>query len=556
MKFKLEITPDYWMTINDFLTLLKEGSCLKLGKEVLDSLDSTRGFIDYICSNDIKVYGITTGFGSLRKHFISHKLSSTLSKNLILSHDAGIGPPLPNEVTLGAMILRAHSLAKGYSGFSSEGLSTLVSMVNSRIIPEIPSHGSLGASGDLAFLARLGHAMMGGEVPVEYKGIKTSAPKALQTAEIQKFNPKSKEGLALINGTSFMASMIAIAYAREEALLENLFASIGIFLNAIGASPVPFFDSTQFVRNQCGQLIVARLIKPFFSKAELNSFDNIQDDYCIRCLPQVFGPRVEFILDQKVIIEREINAVTDNPLIFKDSQISPDVDPACRYSFNNENWAVLSGGNFHGENLTTAADGIALANAKFALTIERQITYMLNSWRNRNYLPDYLIPNPDQAGLKSGFMIPHYTANAIVHKICLLAQPSSLMNCTSGNESEDIVSYGATACNKLLDQIKLVDEILVIYLLTALQAYSISRENLDIKNEIVEEIFQDIQDQISFPILNDEDFRQKYNIISTFISSGKLRKLAGFPLEHITRNWPKFNGKASPSKPSAAMKPH
>ena len=551
MKFKCEINPDYWMTINDFLSLLKDSSCLKLGKKTLKNLDNTREFIDYICSNNIKVYGITTGFGSLRKHFISPELSTTLSKNLILSHDAGIGPSLPNEVTLGAMILRTHALAKGYSGFSSEGLSTLVSMINNRIIPEIPSHGSLGASGDLAFLARLGHAMMGGDVPVEFKGVKMSASKALQSAGIQKFVPKSKEGLALINGTSFMASMLAIAYSKEEALLENLFAGIGIFLNAVGASPVPFFDSTQFVRNQFGQLLVARLIKPFFSNSKSDNFDNVQDDYCIRCLPQIFGPRLEFILDQKSMIEREINAVTDNPLIFKGSQISSDVDQACQYSFNGDTWAVLSGGNFHGENLTTAADGIALANAKFALTIERQITYMLNSWRNRNFLPDYLIPTPEEAGLKSGFMIPHYTANAIVHKICLLAQPSSLMNCTSGNEAEDIVSYGATACNKLLDQIKLVEELLVIYLLTALQAYSINRESFKLKNEIVEEIFMDIQDQISFPILNDEDFRQKYNIISAFISSGKIRKLAGFPLEHITRDWPKAKGNKSSSMPSA-----
>lgn len=495
------------------------------------------------------LYGITTGFGSLRKHFISHKLSSTLSKNLILSHDAGIGSPLSNEITLGAMILRAHSLGKGYSGFSSEGLSNLVSMINNRIIPEIPSHGSLGASGDLAFLARLGHAMMGGEVPVEYKGQKTSASKALQSAGIQKFEPKSKEGLALINGTSFMASMLAIAYSKEEALLESLFATTGVFLNAVGAAPTPFFDSTQFVRNQLGQTVVAQLVKPFFSKPDSKGFENVQDDYCIRCIPQIFGPRVEFILNQKSIIEREINAVTDNPLIFKGSQITPDIDRTCRYSFNDETWAVLSGGNFHGENLTTVADGIALANAKFALTIERQITYMLNSWRNRNHLPDYLIPNSEEAGLKSGFMIPHYTANAIVHKICLIAQPSSLMNCTSGNEAEDIVSYGATACNKLLDQISLVEELLVIYLLTALQAYSIARKNYHSKNEIVEEIFKSIQDQISLPILNDEDFRQKYDTISSFISSGKLRKLAGFPLEHITRNWANHSSSLMHSAP-------
>ena len=257
MNLELELTPDYWMAMSDLLLLLKGRSRLVPGKAVLDKLNNTTEFIDYVCANKIKVYGITTGFASLRDKFISPELSSTLSKNLILSHDAGIGSPLSSEVTLGAMILRAHSLARGYSGFSYDGLSILISMINNRIIPEIPSSGSLGASGDLAFLARLGNAMMGGDVPVEYKGVKMFASKALQSAGIQRFNPRAKEGLALINGTSFMTSMLSIAYSREEALLENLFACIGIFLNAVRASPFPFFDSTHFVRNQLGQLLGA-----------------------------------------------------------------------------------------------------------------------------------------------------------------------------------------------------------------------------------------------------------------------------------------------------------
>lgn len=533
----MEITSSLWITIKKFLSLLKGDCQIQLSEGLLIDLADTRAFIEHICYEEIKVYGVTTGFGSLRNCAVPPERSALLSENLILSHDAGIGPYFPSDITLGAMILRAISLGKGFSGFSAEGLTTLISMINNRVIPKIPSNGSLGASGDLAFLARLGHAMMGGDVPVEHNGEVVSASQALGSEKIAKFEPKAKEGLALINGTSFMSSMLAIAYSREEVFLENLLASVGVFLNAVNASQIPFSDAIQVTRNQPGQLLVARLLKRFFPSSSSNRDSDVQDDYCIRCLPQIFGPRIEFILRQKTKIENEMNAATDNPLIFRGSQITPDVDHALRHSFKGEEWAVLSGGNFHGENLTTSADGIALANAKIALTIERQITYMLNSWRNNGILPDYLITNSKESGLQSGFMIPHYTANSIVHKVCLLAQPSSLMNCTSGNESEDVVSYGATACHKLLDQISLMEQLLEIYLLTAFQAYSIFRENNNgFRNSMVERMFSSAQDQLAFPALKDESFGQRYDNISSFISSGKLREIAGFPIDNMMQD--------------------
>ncbi len=528
-----EICLNHWMTLENFSLHLEKCCFLELSGELTSHLYEVRNFIDHLCSQDFKLYGITTGFGSLRNKKISSEQASLLSKNLILSHDAGIGRPLPKEVTLGAMILRAYSLGKGYSGFSPESLNILVSMINNRIIPEIPSSGSLGASGDLAFLARLGHAMMGGDVIVDYQGSKIKASEALKLCKIEKFNPKTKEGLALINGTSFMASMLAIAYLKQEKALDNLIGSIGVFINAVGATKAAFSNPIQSVRKQFGQTLFAQLVQPFFLDTDFDSSEEIQNDYCIRCLPQIFGPRIEHILDQKIKIERELNAVTDNPLIFKNIQATPDMDFSSIYSFKGENWAVISGGNFHGENLTTYSDCIAIANAKMALTIERQIAYMLNPWRNSNHLPDYLISTTEDIGLKSGFMIPHYTANAIVHKICLLAQPSSLMNCTSANETEDVVSYGATACHKLLEQINLLEELITIHLLTSIQAYSISRKKYKSKNKVVEEIFCAVNEKIAFPINKDEAFQKKYEIISDFINSGQLREIINFPFSSI-----------------------
>lgn len=526
---KLEFNLKSELSLNEFLGVVFGDRKISIGADSIQKLSECRAFIEYLLDSKVRVYGITTGVGDLRKISIDARSASDLSINLIRSHDAGIGTPFSNDITLGAMVLCANSLSKGYSGFSPESLNTLISMINAKIIPEIPSSGSLGASGDLAFLARLGRAMMGDDVPVWHQGERISAGKALELAKIARFSPKAKEGLALINGTAFMTSMLALNFHKELALLDNLIALQALFLNAIGAIESAFYPQVHKARNQEGQKYIASLLFRFFQADERAYEHEFQNDYCIRCIPQIFGPRIEAILEQQKKLEAELNAITDNPLIFRQCDNIETSHPSFIQEFNGEKWGIFSGGNFHGENLTVSSDTIALSNAKVAITLERQMAYLLNPNRNANKLPCYLVADPSELGIKSGFMIPHYTANALVHKINLLAQPSSLMNATSANESEDVVSYGATACQKLTKQLEYFSELLVLYGITVAQAYSITRKNLSSKHEVIEELFSVFNSHLDFPTSCEDGFGEKYEIIKKIINSRKLSDVINSP---------------------------
>ncbi len=506
--------------------------------EVSEDLKKTRGFIDFLLKHDIEVYGVTTGLADLRNQKVNPVEAAQFSCNLIESHDAGIGIPIPHDITLGAMIARASSLAKGNSGFQLKSLETLVQMINKKIVPQIPKTGSLGASGDLAFLARMARAMMGEDVPVWYKNKTISARKALEITGIQPFEPSSKEGLAVTNGTSFIISMLSIAYLQELNELENILALQGLFLNAISSQNTAFNGSIHQVRNHSGQVLVAQILSKHLEFTVFSDPSRIQDDYCIRCVPQIFGPKIEIILEQFKKIEIELNAVTDNPLFFRGDEITPDINPSKIWSVNNEFWTVLSGGNFHGECLTTIADTICASNAKIAITLERQITYMLNPSRNKNQLPIYLITDTEQSGLLSGYMITQYTANALVQRIAQLGTPTSIFNITSGNEAEDIVSYGSTAAERLLEQLQYLRELNAIYLTVAVQAYAIKREayvatGKSIPPELLaEQIFEKIQDitEEEYPTSKEENFEKRYSQALKVLNSGVLRSIMGNPL--------------------------
>lgn len=501
---------------------------LVLSRDTEAHLSKCRAFIDHLMDQDTPIYGITTGVGDLRKVNVSPQMAEELSKSLIRSHDAGIGDAIPYDVTLGAMIITCNSLAKGYSGFSPQSLQTLIDMINHRIVPIIPESGSLGASGDLAYLARLGRAMMGDPVKVWYNDKVYDAGHALKLAEINAFNPKSKEGLALINGTSFMASNMALAYKKQIRLVEAMLSLMGVFLNSVNALDSAFSSEIQDARTQHGQKYIASILREFLAD-DYCGVDEVQNDYCIRCIPQIFGPRIEIILEQKRKMERELDAITDNPLIFHNTDLD---SPTQKYPFEFEGkyWGIFSGGNFHGENLTTVADAIALSNAKMAITIERQIAYLLNPQRNGKKFPTHLIPKSEQMGIRSGFMIPHYTSNALVHKICLLGQPSSLMNITSSNESEDVVSYGATACQKLSRQQILFEDLLAIYALAVCQSYSMATDSSAKINQRAKEVFDAFSTEINFPVTCKHGFEDLYNLAKSVLTSTQLGRAIGNPL--------------------------
>lgn len=528
-----ELSPHQPLTLDLFEQLMQGKFSLAVSQESIARLHEVRRFIEKLLQSNAAVYGLTTGFADLRNKAVSPDKASELSRNIIESHDAGIGTPLSEEIVLGAMIIRANALAKGYSGFQEESLQTLVNMINARIIPEIPSCGSLGASGDLALLARLGRAMMGEDVPVFYRGAKISAKQALALEGITPFSPKAKEGLALTNGTSFMASMGAIALLREASLIENILALQPLFLESVHAVDAAFADPIHQVRGQEGQSWISSILYNCIRNSPYIDRNGIQNDYCIRCIPQILGPKIESFCNAVPWIERELDAVTDNPLIFKGEFLGSALAESRILVFEQECWSVLSGGNFHGEYLTTAADTIALSNAKIVLLLERQMTYMLNPFRNQSTLSPYLIAKDKDAGLLSGYMITQYTGNDLAQRIAAFGVPTGIYNITSANESEDVVSYGSTACQRLLSQISLLEDFVAIYLTIAMQAYSLRRKTqTPDRDTYSERLFAALQTEmgIEHPYTEETSFIERYAAAKKTVLSSIAGQILGSPL--------------------------
>lgn len=525
-------------TIEDFYDSVWGGKPISLNPLSAERLDECREFVAELLKKNVPVYGLTTGFGDLRSKSVLPKDAATLSSNIMLSHDAGIGKPLPLDIVKGAMILRANSLSKGNSAFDQKSLETLIAMINANIIPEIPSIGSLGASGDLALLARLGRAMQGHkDVKVYYKGELTNAKEALEKAGIAPFIPAAKEGLALTNGTSFMGAMMATAYLKQLQLYENIFALLNLYLNATESVDVAFSSSMQEVRKQEGQTLTAEILRDLLKDSPFINHEKIQDDYSQRCLPSILGPKIEDFLKLSDRVFNELDAVTDNPLIFSKDEISKDIAPSRIIEFKDSPWTVISGGNFHGEVIATAADELVNFNAKIALTLERHTTFLNNPKRNDDQFNTYLIVDKAQAGLKSGFMILQYTANALTQKICALANPVGNFNLTSANESEDIVSYGTSAAQKLLEQLELMQLLTTVYLTMVAQAYSITKEKIEKETKIdpnltSEKLFAEVQTLVKFPIKEEVSFDEIYDKLKSLLVTDKFRKIIGGPLSN------------------------
>lgn len=524
------IGKNHTFTLQHFYAALHKHVPLALNDETKGRLIQTRRFVDHLLNqNDVRVYGLNTGFADLRDRVVSKEEASVLSENLLLSHDAGIGESFSADVILGAMILRANSLAKGHSAIQVESLETLLAMIEHQIIPDIPCTGSLGASGDLAFLARLGRAMQGHEVTVSYKGKRMDAGEALTRAGIRPFEPAAKEGLAMTNGTSFMASMMAIGLQRFIHTWENLFATMTLHLCATSSVDAAFSGAIQQVRGQHGQVVVAEIFRSLLEGSPFLDKTGVQDDYSQRCLPQILGPKIEMVMALFDQIEAELDAVTDNPLLFCNEEISPDIAEERILTFEGDRWCVLSGGNFHGETSSTVADAMRLANAKLALTLERQLTYLCNPGRNKGKLPIYLIPDAKNIGLHSGLMLTQYTANSLVQQICHKATPTTNFNLTSGNEAEDIVSYGASSAHLLLEQLELMEQLTTIHAIATTQAYAIVRESVEVHEELTSERLFALMGS-GFPLRKDQPFAPHYKTFGKLLATDSLRACIGYPL--------------------------
>jgi histidine ammonia-lyase len=399
-----------------------------------------------------KVYGVTTGFGHLSSVRIPQTQLVELQHNLLRSHASGVGEPLTEEIVRAMMLLLAASLARGNSGVRVEVVHMLVAMLNAGVHPVIPSRGSVGASGDLAPLAHLALVVVG-EGEVIYKGQSYTGAEALQRAGLTPLHLQAKEGLALINGTHLMEAIAMLALADAEVLIQTAEVACAMSIEGLMGSHIPLDARIHQRRGQQGQQVSAAHLRSLVSDSEINrSHANcvrVQDPYTLRCAPQVFGAVRDALGYCTNVFERELNAVTDNPLVFP------------------EEGDVLSGGNFHGQPLALALDVLAIALTQLASFSERR-TYNLmgpHDW-DENGAPLFLTPNP---GLNSGFMITQYVAAALVNEIKILAQPASIDSIPTSAGMEDFVSMGVTSAQKALRIVEQTQQVIAIELMCAAQ---------------------------------------------------------------------------------------
>jgi len=395
-------------------------------------------------------YGINTGFGVLANKRISSEDLATLQKNILLSHACGVGDPVPPEISRLMLQLKIHSLSLGFSGVSEQTFLKLLELEQRGVLPWIPSRGSVGASGDLAPLAHMCLPLIGrGEVWNEQLSGKLSAGELLQTLGIEPVELQAKDGLALINGTQMMLAYGAFVLERTLVLQREADLLAAMSLEALQGSAVPFDERIHAIRPHAGQQTVAANIRKLLEGSEIlashRDCGKVQDPYSLRCVPQVHGASRDALSYSRQCVETELNSVTDNPLVFGEGDI-------------------LSGGNFHGQPLALAMDFAAIALAELGSISERR-TYLL--LEGHDGLPKLLMQD---TGVNSGFMIPQYTAAALVSENKVLCHPASVDSIPTSLGQEDHVSMGSISAFKLLKVLRNVELILAVELLTSAQA--------------------------------------------------------------------------------------
>ncbi|HWQ73786.1 MAG TPA: histidine ammonia-lyase [Syntrophomonas sp.] len=413
-----------------------------------EKVDASRQVVEQIVADEQLVYGITTGFGKFSDVLIKSEYVEELQLNLIHSHACGVGEKFPEIVSRAMLLLRANTLLKGFSGARRELIQMLVKMLNARIHPVIPQQGSLGASGDLIPLAHLALALLG-EGEVAYRGKICPAIEALNAEGIKPIALQAKEGLALINGTQAMTAMGVLAYLEAEKIAYQAEFIAAISIEGLQGITDAFEEDVQLARGYTEQLEVARRLRKILGGSQLTTHAaelRVQDAYSLRCIPQVFGASWQALAYVRDKLEIEINAATDNPLIF-------------------ENGKVISGGNFHGQPIALAMDLLKIAMAELANISERRIEQLINP--SLNDLPAFLSPQP---GLQSGAMILQYCAASLVSENKTLAHPASVDSIPSSANQEDHVSMGTIASRHAYQIIQNTRQVLAIELICALQA--------------------------------------------------------------------------------------
>jgi histidine ammonia-lyase len=449
------------LTLEDLQALHAGGQRLELDPAAAPAIAASAAVVQRAAAGDAPVYGVNTGFGKLASTRISSDDLATLQWNLIRSHSVGVGEPLAPAVVRLMLALKAASLARGHSGVRPVVIDTLIAAYNAGLAPMVPCQGSVGASGDLAPLSHMTLALMGeGEFIVEGAGgtrQRRPAATVLREAGIAPLRLEAKEGLALINGTQTSTALALHAFFTFEPVLESALVVGALTVDAAKGSDGPFDPRIHALRGQPGQIDVAQYYRQLLAGSEirqshLEGDDRVQDPYCLRCQPQVVGACLDQLRHAALVLLREANAVTDNPLVFS------------------EDGAMISGGNFHAEPVALACDAMATAIAEVGAIAERRIAMLIDSGVSR--LPPFLTPN---AGLNSGFMIAHVTAASLASENKSLAHPASVDSLPTSANQEDHVSMATFAARRLQPMIANVAHILGIELLAAAQGIEFLR---------------------------------------------------------------------------------
>lgn len=425
-------------------------SSISLSTEVWQRVEKNRAALDSLLTDTSqRYYGINTGFGALYTIPVSANDIRQLQTNLIRSHACGVGPAAPVTITRMTLLLKIISLAQGYSGVRREVVQFLIDMYNHSLLPLVPSMGSLGASGDLAPLAHLCLPMLG-EGEVVFRREQMPAMKALQKAGMDRIELEAKEGLALINGTQYSLSWLLFAIDNATRMAEIADMCCAMSMDAFDCNPSALDPGIHKQRKQDGQIEAASSLRQWLEGSVIHQQDkeNLQDPYSFRCAPQVHGATRDLILYARSIADKEINAVTDNPLVFSDGGDA----------------RVVSGGNFHAQPLALTSDFLTIALSEFGSISERRSYLLLSGQRG---LPPALAVKP---GLESGMMICQYTAASIVNRNKILSHPASTDSIITSAGQEDHVSMAAGAGMKLYEVVNNVWKLLAIEWMIACEA--------------------------------------------------------------------------------------
>jgi len=472
----LIVVDGYNLSITDVVLVARRGDEVAIAGEALERVEKARRVVERLGEEQVPVYGVTTGFGEMCYKLVPKEFESLLQENLIKSHAAGYGQPLPRECVRAMMLARLNCLVRGHSGVRREVVELLKEMLNRRVHPVVPEYGSLGASGDLAPLCHMA-AVMIGEWKAEHKGHIMGGADALRSVGLEPLKLKYKEGLALVNGTSASTGIACLAVFDAARLLEHAIIATALSLAALRASIKPFDVRGHEAKPHRGQIEVARTLYEMLKGCDLvrrheaitaklkheyrpsqvvDASEPIQNAYSLRVIPQVLGCVLDTLRFVRGVVETELNSSNDNPLVFEDGD-------------------TFHGANFHGQYVATAMDFLTIAVTQLALLSERRLARLINKFYNAG-LPEFLVDPKLPAGLYAGFEGGQYIATALAAELRRLCNPASVQSIPTNADNQDFVSMSMNAALNARRAVELANVVVAVEFLAAVQALDIREE--------------------------------------------------------------------------------